>query len=258
MTCTFKTTYSESGVQKMVKSIQPSEVGPKIGKSGWYHTFKFGDVLTKEARTTLDYQMWCAQGIPLDLRGKSVLDIGAADGFHSFLCEQRGAKRVLAIDIVHHPGFDVAKKILNSNVEYCVVSVLPNPVYRKMGMNDLDDIKETFDIVLLFGVYYHLENPLLALQKIFQKTNNTLFLSGHIIDTEEPLMCYYDEYEMHPYDPSNWWVASPSCILGMAKRIGFKNCEMLGEMKDEKPFLPHKIQNSIRDLTKVGTFKLSK
>ena len=90
------------------------------------------------------------------------------------------------------------------------------------------------------------------------KVNDTLFLSGHIIDTEEPLMCYYDEYEMHPHDPSNWWVASPSCILGMAKRIGFKNCEMLGKIKDKKSFLPDKIRHGIRDLTKVGTFKLSK
>src|SRR5262244_2154854 len=36
--------------------------------------------------------------IPDDLSGKTVLDIGAWDGFFSFEFERRGAKRVLAID----------------------------------------------------------------------------------------------------------------------------------------------------------------
>jgi len=36
--------------------------------------------------------------IPADLTGKSVLDIGAWDGFFSFEFERRGAKRVLADD----------------------------------------------------------------------------------------------------------------------------------------------------------------
>ena len=62
--------------------------------------------------------MWIAQGIPEDLSGKTVLDIGTADGFYSFLAEHRGAKRVLALDYMKFPGFDIAKKILNSNVEH--------------------------------------------------------------------------------------------------------------------------------------------
>src|SRR6266436_2822961 len=36
--------------------------------------------------------------IPQDLTGKTVLDIGAWDGYFSFEFERRGAKRVLAID----------------------------------------------------------------------------------------------------------------------------------------------------------------
>jgi tRNA (mo5U34)-methyltransferase len=36
--------------------------------------------------------------LPEDLRGKSVLDIGAWDGFFSFEAERRGARRVLATD----------------------------------------------------------------------------------------------------------------------------------------------------------------
>ena len=46
------------------------------------------------------------------------IDIGTADGFYSFLCESRGAKKVVAVDWLEFPGFTAAHKILNSNVEF--------------------------------------------------------------------------------------------------------------------------------------------
>jgi tRNA (mo5U34)-methyltransferase len=61
-------------------------------------------------------------GLPEDLTGKSVLDVGAWDGFFSFECERRGAARVLAIDTyawdVHgKDGFLLAHSVLRSKVE---------------------------------------------------------------------------------------------------------------------------------------------
>jgi tRNA (mo5U34)-methyltransferase len=252
---TFKTSYNELEIQAMVNSISSSIPG---SNSGWYHSFKFENILTKDTKTSMDYQMWTSQGLPLDLSGKSVLDIGAADGFYSFLCEQRGAKRVLAIDQTMFPGFKIAKKILNSKVEHKELSVLPHSWYREKGIYDMDMIQETFDIILLFGVYYHLDNPLLSLQKIFDKVNETLFLAGHIIDDVEPLMYFYDAFELNPADQGNWWVATSSCLLKMGKRIGFKNGKMLDDLKIENYDIPSKIQESKRKLNKVGTFEFSK
>ena len=232
----FQSNFSESEVRKMLESV-----------TSWYHYFKIGNVATQETRTTLGYQMWVAQGIPLDLKGKKVLDIGAADGFYSFLCEARGAERVLAVDFLEFDGFKVMKKILASNVEH-----------RKMNVLDIDKLDEKFDIILFFGVYYHLANPVLALQKIFSQANKDVFLAGHIIDRQEPIMCYYDEYEMHPADGSNWWVASPSCINKIAKRIGFKQADLLDDLNFENSYQSDEIKNSIRKINKVGVFKLSK
>jgi tRNA (mo5U34)-methyltransferase len=45
--------------------------------------------------------------IPADLSGKTVLDVGAWDGFFSFEFERRCAKRVLAIDAWGGRGLDV-------------------------------------------------------------------------------------------------------------------------------------------------------
>lgn len=92
-----------------------------------------------------------------DIRGRRILDVGTADGFFAFKCESLGAE-VVAIDHKGHnvTGFETAKRILGSNVEYVVANVY-----------DLDP-KEfgRFDIVLCLGVVYHLRHPLLALDRL--------------------------------------------------------------------------------------------
>ncbi len=71
--------------------------------------------------------------IPDSFAGLRVLDVGAFDGFYSFLAEARGARRVLAIDneqYVHWvrdrwkvkleggEGFDAIHALLGSGIEY--------------------------------------------------------------------------------------------------------------------------------------------
>ena len=100
--------------------------------------------------------------------------------------------------------FQILKKILNSKVDY-----------KSMNVYDVDSIEETFDIALLFGVYYHLENPVLAFQKIFPKINDSLFLSGHIIESKDPIMYLNDN------KPHGGWFASSECLLQIGEKIGF-------------------------------------
>ena len=98
----------------------------------WFHSFDLGDgeaidgikpydVLSKEADIIF------AEGVA----GKSVLDIGAWDGFFSFEAEKRGASRVVATDHFcwsgegwgNRLGFDYMHALLNSNVESIDVDV---------------------------------------------------------------------------------------------------------------------------------------
>ena len=274
----FKTSFSDDEVQKMFDSVD-----------GWYHYFKIGGVENTNTRTTLNYQMWVSQIIPTDLNGMKILDIGANDGFYSFLCESRGAKRILAIDrnqpeltdaylkgenvcqydtILKNKRqeerFQVLKKILNSKVDY-----------KLMNVYDVDSIEETFDIALLFGVYYHLENPVLAFQKIFPKINDSLFLSGHIIETGEPIMCqnpsYWDStYHLAPSDrpkeQNPRWIASSEYLLRIGERIGFKKCILLdtldlnwfGLKSDAYSSTANSDTNDLLYESKIGLFKFSK
>ena len=80
--------------------------------NSWYHSFNINGIQNSNTRTSSKYQSWISQIIPNDLTGKSILDVGCTDGFYSFLCEQRNATRVLAID---YEGFDIQKNF--SDVE---------------------------------------------------------------------------------------------------------------------------------------------
>ena len=76
----------------------------------WWHTMELDGVMTK-GRDNSAQKLKLIQ-MPEKLDGKSVIDVGAWDGFFSFEAERRGAKDVLAIDTVmwkEGPTFNVQK-----------------------------------------------------------------------------------------------------------------------------------------------------
>lgn len=244
----FNSKFSSQEILRLTQSslLIPFQTGLADSASGWYHSFRFNEIsIESGTRTSLIFQMRLAKSIPDDLLGMTVLDIGTADGFYSFLCEQRGAKHVLSIDNRNFPGFNIAKQILDSKVEH-----------KKLDLYDLDQINETFDFVLCFGVYYHLPDLVSAFQKLYSKTNKKLLLSGHILYSDSSIACLYDEYEIHPKDRTNWWVASPSCIKKIAKRVGFTDCQLIDIFPMQNKFL--KTKNSVELISAIGLFEITK
>ena len=67
------------------------------------------------------------------------------NGYYSFLCESRGAKKVVAVDWLEFPGFTAAHKILNSNVEFRKLVVDESNfgfTDLKSKIGTIDEIKE--------------------------------------------------------------------------------------------------------------------
>src|SRR4051812_10025670 len=96
-----------------------------------------------------------APWLPADLSGQRALDIGCNAGFYSFELAKRGA-HVLAIDHDAH--------YLEQARWACDQYGLGDRIeLRQMGVYDLADVGETFDLVLFLGVMYHLRYPLLGL-----------------------------------------------------------------------------------------------
>jgi tRNA (mo5U34)-methyltransferase len=158
-------------------------------------------------------------GLPADLSGVDVLDIGCWDGFFSFECERRGAKRVVASDIWETMGrdaFDFARAELGSAVEPVQASVYDLP--EALG-------GERFGLVLFLGVLYHLKHPLLALEKVAEVTApGGLAVIETAVDAEalmdRPLMAFYPGDELNG-DPTNWWTPNVPGLASMLSVCGF-------------------------------------
>ncbi|PHV62897.1 DUF1698 domain-containing protein [Cyanobacterium aponinum UTEX 3222] len=236
------------------KEIDKENLVKEVAKiKYWHHYIDFGAGVEtktgKEGRFCKKFQNWILSGIPQDLTGKTVLDIGAWDGFYSFSAEKRGAKRVLATDSfiweqrqlyglddnfwrdfgAGKQGFELARKMFNSQVEDYNIDVLDlNP--EKIG---------TFDVVFFLGVLYHMKYPLYALEKVRSVTKELLILETHISLFFSlfpvPLMRFYPTNELSK-DVTNWTGANIALVKSWLLTAGFSKVELVKWRKDRAIF----------------------
>jgi tRNA (mo5U34)-methyltransferase len=164
--------------------------------------------------------------IPADLSGKSVLDVGAWDGFFSFEAERRNAQRVVAADSFawdesrghSKAGFELARRQLGSRVEDVDIDVMDLSPER-VG---------SFDLVLCLGVLYHLRHPLLGLERVASVTKEQLILETHVdlALMRRPAMAFYPTHELYG-DDTNWWGPNPLAVEAMLKDVGFSEVELV-------------------------------
>ena len=167
----------------------------KIDALKWCHPLELGGIQTRpqwHVRRRFARRLKFLQ-IPQDLTGKSVLDIGAWDGFFSFECERRGAARVLAIDTFawdHYgkDGFLLAHEMLKSKVEH-----------QRCAAEDIDAATlGTFDLVLFLGVFYHLRSPIQVLDRIRAVTTGTLICETHAL-----VPAFHEKYPLVSFFPGD-------------------------------------------------------
>src|SRR2546429_3078679 len=102
--------------------------------------------------------------------GRSVLDVGAFDGFYSFLAEVRGARRVVAVDNEQYVDWVRARfgVTLPGGVGFRAIAGLVGSrvEYRRMDALDVGELGERFDVVLCFGVLHRVTNPIALLRAL--------------------------------------------------------------------------------------------
>ena len=161
-------------------------------------------------------------GIHADASGRSVLDVGTSNGGAAFLLERAGAGSVVAVDVYPEDrfGFGEIRDFLGSNVEY-----LQGTVYdltRLVG-------GRTFDLVLFWGVLYHLRHPLLALDEVraVLREDGEISLEtavgDDVVGTASDLSVarFYPGAELAG-DSSNWFSPTTACVLDWCRTSGLE------------------------------------
>jgi len=201
--------------------FQKIALGPDIVTPGW----------SDPAKEKLPYY-----ALPRDLTGARVLDIGCAEGFFSFEAERRGAREVVAIDSFPDSirRFNLCRAALGSRATAYLANVYElSP--RTFG---------TFDVVLFYGVLYHLRHPHLALEKILSVCTGTLLFQTLV--RNPPGLQNMPMGEFHPHgllsgkeqdqwDPTVFWVLNRAGCVAMVEAVGFKDVEVMSP--DPQPFV---------------------
>jgi tRNA (mo5U34)-methyltransferase len=204
-------------------------------RTDWWHAIDVGDGIVTPGSVGLAYLQFIMNTLelPADMRGLRVLDVGAYDGFFAFECERRGAE-VVAVDMVPEDCrcFALAKRLLDSRVQYVQMSVYDLDVERLGG---------EFDLVLFLGVYYHLRHPFLALDNLWSITRGEMRVETHVIDDhfilgdgsvvklrdldprliDVPVYRFYRFNELNRPDYSNWFGANVTAVTESLASAGF-------------------------------------
>lgn len=203
-----------------------TDLAEQVKAIDWYHTIALpGGVVTSGvnksplALSRLD--------LPASLKGKSILDVGAWDGFYSFEAVRRGADRVLATDSFvwrgqwGQHGFLLARHALglDAHVEDRFIDVMElSP----------ETLGETFDVVLFLGVLYHLRDPITALERVASVCRGLL-----VIETETglnwlsyPAARLWAGVELKG-DDTNWWSMNRAALVALLRRYGFTDIRVV-------------------------------
>ena len=203
-----------------------------IDQQDWYHTIDLGEYGLTNG--TYNHDIYVPYyGFTPELAGKSVLDVGAGDGYFSFFMEELGAN----VTAVNPPGFldedylplrkndwenensieridrlQLAKDIRGSKVQI-----------KKSTIYDISPAKHgEYDIVFCGSVLCHLMNPLQALIKLFNVTREKLILSTLVLDPDHhadyPYCLFTGEQYTHTF-----FIPTIACLESWVRAAGFDN-----------------------------------
>ena len=218
----------------------------------WFHSIDLGDGVVTEGASEIQIP---EEQFP-SFAGRSVLDIGAWDGYYSFMAERLGARRVVALDhyawgvdidargeywtecaargvlpdlsldltefwrpdLPGRRGFEFAAARLGSSVE---------PRAADFTTVDLAGLG-TFDVVLYLGVLYHMKEPLTCLERVRAVTNGVAVietLAVHLQHLEHAsLLQFHDSRDLN-HDFGNWFVPTLAGLVSLCRAAGFSSVQ---------------------------------
>jgi len=221
------------------ETLDTEELRKQVDSLHWYHTVDLGQGVVTPG--IYDHRSYLhLYGIPQDLTGKRVLDVGAASGFFSFEMERRGAQ-VTAIDLPAWFDHDfgpcyepdqsedeglrylqepilLAKKALGSKIEKIETSIYDlSP--ETVGL---------FDLVFCGSLLLHLTDPMRALWALQSVTQEQAIIATvvHPDPTPEPLALFVGHHR-----GDVWWYPNRACLEAMTQSAGFSSWEWISSFQ---------------------------
>jgi len=154
----------------------------------------------------------------------TALDAGCGVGFFSKILQDTG----LAV----HAFDGRIENVEEARSRFPAISFeqgdVESPEIRKLG---------EFDLVLCFGLLYHLENPLSAIRNLRAVTRKGLLLESMCFPDQEPWMLLRDEPSIEDQSLMNVaFYATEGCLVKMLYRSGFAAVYRVAALPDHDDF----------------------
>jgi SAM-dependent methyltransferase len=177
----------------------------------------------------------------IDLRGKTVLDVGTANGFLTFEAEKRGAKQVVSFDIgdakyqhllpfkdgLYYQDYEAWRANQSAGYErwkngYWLAHRLYDSKARAFYGNiyDLPTAAGTFDVAIIGSVLEHLSDQVSALASVARLTKSKLVVVTGLLETEDRL-AYFIPLADQPKLDYTWWAYSLGTYREVFAMLGF-------------------------------------
>jgi len=203
----------------------------------WFHTFALAPtVYTPGIARDHGYRLAVLEHDRF--AGRSVLDVGAFDGFYSFLAERRGARRVVAVDneqyvdwvgarfdieLAPAAGFDAIAELTGSQVEY-----------RQMDGAAVGDLGERFDVVLCFGILHRVTDPigfLQALADVLEPGGEIVLETyGSTLPADTPAIELREPGDVYARDDFTYWGFPAEGLRRLGRTVGLADVEIVDEV----------------------------
>jgi len=189
----------------------------------WYQRFNLGANIVTPGVNDIEWLL-NAIGLPADLSGKTVLDIGTTNGGAAFGAERRQARSVTAVDVYDDEvyGFKFIREALGSRARFVQGTIYTLP----------DQLLEQFDCVLFLGIIYHLRHPLLALDNLRRLTKGTAWIESAVADGivagggDQPQTYFLrttgEAAGVGNFDRSNWFIPTTRCLTDWCHSSGLE------------------------------------
>lgn len=203
-----------------------SKLAGRLEGFDWYHTQELAPGVVTPGMFDLRPYVH-RYGLPDDLSGQRVLDVGTFEGFWAFELERRGAE-VVALDVarLHQldwpprlrpaadgergEGFAIARAAFDSSVERVAM-----PIYEatpeRLG---------SFDLIFCGSVLIHVRDPMLALERMAALCGGRLILADEY--SRRLAWLPFAAAEFRGDAPwMTWWRPAPRTWMRMIHTAGF-------------------------------------
>jgi len=178
----------------------------------------------------------------VNLQGKTVLDVGAANGFLTFEAEKRGVREVVSFDIgdarfqhllpfkdsPYYTDHAMWCAHMNAGYErwkngYWLAHRLNKSKARAFygDVYKLPTELGVFDVSIIGSVLEHLRDQISAMASVARLTRSTMIIVTGLIETQDKtaLFCGSADQPTHSY---TWWAYSLGTYREVLKMLGFR------------------------------------